>query len=65
MNAVIVSIGCRGSRSVVGTWPAAIRTIIVSPTAREAPSTTAATMPESAAGKTTRVETWRRDAPTP
>ena len=36
------------------TWPAAISTIIVSPIARETPSTTAATMPDSAAGKTTR-----------
>ena len=38
--------------------------ITVSPTAREAPSTSAATMPESAAGKTTRSDGlqlgWRR-----
>ncbi len=63
MKAVIVSIGNRGSSEVVGTCPAAINTIIVSPTARDAPSTIAATIPESAAGKTTRVETWRRDGP--
>jgi len=33
--------------------------------AREAPSTTAATMPDSAAGKTTRVEVWNFVAPSP
>ena len=38
--------------------PAATSTIIVSPIAREAPSTTDATIPDSAAGKTTRSEVW-------
>ncbi len=38
---------------------------MVSPTAREIPSTIAATMPESAAGKTTRRETWSLEAPSP
>ncbi len=37
--------------------PPAIVTIIVSPMAREIPSTNAATMPEMAAGNTTRVAT--------
>ena len=42
-----------------------MRMITVSPTAREAPSTSAATMPDSAAGKTTRSETWNLLAPSP
>ena len=46
-------------------WPAAISTTIVSPTAREKPSTTEATMPESAAGKTTRSVVWSFEAPSP
>ena len=50
---------------MVGCWPAAIATIIVSPTAREMPSTKEATMPDSAAGTTTRVETCSCDAPSP
>ena len=42
-----------------------MRMITVSPTAREAPSTSAATMPDSAAGKTTRSETCSLLAPSP
>ncbi len=38
---------------------------MVSPTAREIPSTNEATMPDSAAGTTTRVETWSFEAPSP
>ena len=43
--------------------PAARRTIIVSPTAREIASTIEATIPESAAGKTTRIATLALVAP--
>ena len=50
---------------MLGESPAAIRTIIVSPTPRETPSTIEATMPEIAAGKTTLVATWRLVAPSP
>ena len=39
--------------------------ITVSPTARDAPSTSAATMPDSAAGKTTRIAVWTLFAPSP
>ena len=39
--------------------------ITVSPTAREAPRISAATMPERAAGKTIRRETWSLEAPSP
>ena len=39
--------------------------ITVSPIAREAPSTSAATTPESAAGKTTRIAVWTLLAPSP
>ena len=59
MNAVIVSdrlMRVEASCSAAG--PAAIRTIIVSPTAREIASTNEATIPEIAAGTMTRVETW-------
>ena len=54
MKVVIVSKPSSGLRPEFGCRPAAISTIIVSPIARETPSTIAATMPESAAGKTTR-----------
>ena len=47
------------------TWPAATSTMIVSPTARDAPSTIEATMPDSAAGKTTRSDVCSRLAPRP
>ena len=50
MNAVIVCIASPGLKARFGVPPAAISTIIVSPTARETPSTNDATMPESAAG---------------
>ena len=63
MNAVSVSTAMRGSSVSVGCRPAAIVTIIVSPTAREIASTNDATMPESAAGTTMRSETCRRFAP--
>ena len=63
MNAVIVSTGCSGFSDSVGCWPAAIRTIIVSPTMREIASTKLATMPDIAAGTTTRVETLKRVDP--
>ena len=57
--------GSRGSRLLLATCPEASSTIIVSPMARETPSTIAATMPDSAAGNTTRVETWNFEAPSP
>ena len=63
MNAVIVSIGSRGSKVIWASWPAAMRTIIVSPTARENPSTNAAMIPEIAAGTTIRVDTCSLSAP--
>ena len=47
------------------TPPAAIATIIVSPTAREKPTISAATMPETAAGTTTRRLVIRFRAPSP
>ena len=50
---------------MLGSCPAAIRAIIVSPIPRETPSTIAATMPERAAGKTTRVEVWSFEEPSP
>ena len=62
---MIVSNGCVGLSPVLGIWPAAIRAIIVSPIPRETPRTIAATIPERAAGKTTRVEVWSFDAPMP
>ena len=65
MKAVSVSIGARGSNVSCGSCPTAMSTIIVSPTAREMPSTNEAMMPEIAAGTTTRVETWSRSAPRP
>ncbi len=65
MKAVMVSIGLRGSSEVVGTCPAAIRTIIVSPTAREPASTIEATMPDMAAGTITRVAVFDLVAPRP
>ncbi len=45
--------------------PAAMRTIIVSPMAREMASTKLAMIPETAAGTTIRVETCSRVAPSP
>jgi hypothetical protein len=48
MNADMVSTACRGSKERVGCWPAARRTIMVSPIAREIPRTNAATIPETA-----------------
>ena len=48
-----------------GDWPAATSTSTVSPIARDAPSTSAATMPESAAGNTIRSDTCMRLAPRP
>ena len=63
MNAVIVWACSRGSKVIWAIPPAAMRTIIVSPTAREIASTKLATIPEIAAGTTILVETWRRVAP--
>ena len=63
MNAVIVSTGPSGSSDSVGCWPAAIRTIIVSPTMREIARTKLAMIPDTAAGTTTLVATFRRVAP--
>ena len=54
MKPVIVCMPSRGSRLKFFSAPAASATIIVSPTARDMPSTTAAATPERAAGKTTR-----------
>src|ERR671910_3280976 len=54
------------SRGFIGYWggaPAAMVTIMVSPTAREMPSTKEATMPERAAGTTTWVAVSRLVAP--
>jgi hypothetical protein len=65
MNVVIVAKPSRGSTPKLGCRPAATSTIIVSPTPRETPSTTDATMPEIAAGKTTFVATCRLVAPSP
>jgi hypothetical protein len=65
MNAVIVDICSRGLKVIVASCPAAISTIIVSPIARDMARTYAATMPETAAGTTIRVETCRREAPSP
>ena len=49
----------------VGFWPAASATIIVSPMARDIARMNEATIPDSAAGTTTRVTTSNRDAPSP
>ena len=43
--------------------PLAISTAMVSPKPRPTPSSTAATRPLRAAGKTTRITTWSRVAP--
>ena len=51
------SAASRGSSELLAAWPAATSTIMVSPIGRETPSTIAATMPDRAAGKTTRRET--------
>ena len=48
-----------------GLLPLATRMTTVSPIAREAPSTSAATTPDSAAGKTTRTTTCHFAAPSP
>ena len=67
MAAVIVWPGSNGltSKSEPPVPPAAIETIIVSPMARETPSSSAATMPETAAGTTTRRLVVRFRAPRP
>ena len=65
--AVIVCPGSSGFRpkSDPPVAPAAMATIIVSPTARDTPSRRAATMPLTAAGATTRTLVVRRRAPSP
>ena len=65
--AVMVWPGSKGSneRSEPPEAPAAIATTIVSPMAREMPRTIAATIPEMAAGTTTRVAVVTRRAPRP
>ena len=65
MNAVIVCDGSRGSAVSWAIPPAARSTTMVSPMAREMASTKLATIPETAAGITIRVETWSLDAPRP
>ena len=52
-----------GSSVRLGCWPAAIATTIVSPTAREMPSTKAAATPEIAAGSTTLIAVSNLVAP--
>jgi len=54
MNPVMVCMPSRGSRLKFFWAPAASATIMVSPIARDMPSTTAAATPDSAAGRTTR-----------
>ena len=54
-----------GRTSRFGLLPLATRITTVSPIARDAPSTSAATMPDSAAGKTTRTTTCHFAAPSP
>ena len=54
MKPVIVWAPSSGLLEMFGLFPAASATIMVSPTAREIPSTTAAAIPENAAGNTTR-----------
>ena len=56
MNAVIVCMASIGLNVRLGMPPAAMSTIIVSPTARLMPRTKAAMIPERPAGTTTRVE---------
>ena len=63
MNDVIVAAGSIGFSVKFGCWPAATATTIVSPTARDTPSTYAATMPDNAAGTTTVSEVRNRVAP--
>ena len=65
MNAVMVSIAWPRFAPHWGTRPDAIRTTMVSPTARDIASTNEATMPDRAAGKTTRIVTWSLPAPRP
>ena len=62
MNAVIVWMLCKGLRVRLGVMPAARATAMVSPMARARPSKTAATTPDMAAGRTTRVLTSSRVA---
>ena len=63
MKPVIVCMPSRGSRLKFFWAPAASATIMVSPTARDRPSTTAAATPDRAAGKTTRSVVCIRLAP--
>jgi hypothetical protein len=63
MNAVIVCTASVGFHVQFGWPPAAISTIIVSPTAREMARTNEAMIPEIAAGTTISVETWSRVEP--
>ena len=58
MKAVMVWTASSGFHVQFGCPPAAISTIIVSPTAREIARTKDAMIPEMAAGTTIRVETW-------
>src|SRR6266540_5757984 len=63
MKAVIAWTDSAGLNVRFGVLPTAIRTTIVSPIARETPRMIDATIPESAAGKTTRVATLALVAP--
>ena len=65
MNAVSVSIDLPTSTPHWGWSPPAMTTTIVSPTARDIASTIEATMPDSAAGNTTRIVVWSFEAPRP
>ena len=65
MNPVIVCPPSSGLVTILAWLPAAMATIIVSPTARLRPRTIAAAMPEMAAGKTTRSTVRIRLAPRP
>ena len=58
MKAVMVWTASSGFQVQFGCSPAAISTIIVSPTAREIARTKDAMIPEIAAGTTIRVDTW-------
>ena len=57
----MVAAGSRGSQVRFGWVPAAIATTMVSPMAREVARMQAATMPEVAAGVTTRMAVWKRE----
>ena len=63
MKPVIVWPPSSGSVTILAWLPAAMATIIVSPTARLRPRTIEAAMPEMAAGKTTRSTVRIRFAP--